>query len=115
LGLVVLGVALHVYIDLFLSDRPVSLFGLAGVILWPSLPYVLCVVALRYWGPMAAIGGGLVALGLDAASVYIVFIRPASSTAPLALLFVPLYSLVVFTPLGLAVGRLTDRWRRSRR
>jgi hypothetical protein len=114
-GLIGAGTGLHVYIDLFLSDRPMSLFGLVGVIVWPSLPYVLCAVALRIWGPVAAIGGGLVALGLDAASLYAVFIHPTSSTAPLALLFVPLYSLVIFTPLGIAAGRLTDRWRESRR
>jgi hypothetical protein len=113
-GLIVIGTGLHAYIDLFLSDRPVSLFGLVGVVLWPSLPYVLCAVALRSWGPVAAIGGGLVALGLDAASVYAVFIHRPSSTAPLALLFVPLYSLLIFTPLGIAAGRLTDRWRGSR-
>jgi hypothetical protein len=114
-GFIVIGIGLHAYVDLFLSDRPMSLFGLVGVILWPSLPYVLCAVALRIWGPVAAIGGSLVALGLDAASVYAVFIHPTSSTAPLALLFVPLYSLVIFTPLGIAAGRLTDRWRRPRR
>lgn len=112
--LIALGVALHVYIDVFLSERPFSLFGLVGVILWPSLPYGLCAVALRVWGPAAAIGGSGVALGLDAMSVYTVFIHPTSSTASLLLLFVPLYSLLIFTPLGIAAGWLTDRQRRSR-
>jgi hypothetical protein len=113
-ALIAVGIALHVYIDVFLSDRPVSVFGFVGVILWPSLPYVLCAVALRVWGPAAAIGGSAVALGLDAVSVYVVFIHPTSSTAPLVLLFVPLYSLVIFTPLGIAAGRLTGRRRGSR-
>ena len=35
--LISVGVALHVYIDVFLSDRPASEFGVIGVILWPSL------------------------------------------------------------------------------
>jgi hypothetical protein len=112
--LIAIGVAVHVCIDVFLSDHPVSVFGFVGVILWPSLPYGLCAVALRVWGPAAAIGGSVVALGLDAMSVYAVFIHPTSSTAPLILLFVPLYNLVIFTPLGIAAGRLQDRRRRSR-
>jgi hypothetical protein len=113
-ALIAVGIALHVYIDVFLSDRPVSVFGFVGVILWPSLSYALCALALRIWGPAAAIGGSAVALGLDAMSVYVVFIHPRSSTAPLILLFVPLYNLVIFTPLGIAAGRLTRRWRGSR-
>ena len=108
-ALVAIGFALHLYIDLFLSDRPLSLFGLFGVILWPSVPYALCALALRFWGPGAAIGGCAVALVLDALTVFSVFIHPTSSTAPLALLFVPLWSLLVFTPLGLAAGRLIAR------
>jgi hypothetical protein len=112
--LIAIGVAVHVSIDVFLSDHPASVFGVIGVILWPSLPYGLCAAALRVWGPAAAIGGSGVALGLDAMSVYAVFIHPTSSTAPLILLFVPLYNLVIFTPLGIAAGRLTDRRRRSR-
>jgi hypothetical protein len=110
-ALVAVGIALHVYIDVFLSERPLSMFGFVGVILWPSLPYVLCAVAVRVWGPAASIGGSVVALGLDAMSVYAVFIHPTSSTAPLILLFVPLYNLVIFTPLGIAAGRVTHRWR----
>lgn len=109
--LIAIGVVLHVCIDVFLSDRPASVFGALGVILWPSLPYALCAVALRFWGVAAAIGGSVVALGFDAASVYAVFIHPTSSTAPLLLLFVPLYSLVIFTPLGISAGRLTNRRR----
>lgn len=108
--LVAIGFALHVYIDLFLSDHPFSAFGLFGVILWPSLPYALCAFALRFWGSAAAIGGCLVALALDAITVYVVFIHPTSSTAALALLFYPLWSLLVFTPLGLSVGRLVARF-----
>jgi hypothetical protein len=105
-ALIAIGIVLHVYIDLFLSDRPLSVFGLLGVIIWPSLPYVVCAVALRRWGPGAAIGGSAVALGLDAMTVYSVFIHATTSTAPLAMLFVPLWSLLVFTPLGIAAGRL---------
>jgi hypothetical protein len=112
--LMAIGVAVHTYIDMFLSEHPVSVFGFAGVILWPSLPYAPCAVALRIWGPAAALGGSVVALGLDAMSVYAVFIHPMSSTAPVLLLSVPLYSLVILTPLGLVAGRLTERRRRSR-
>jgi hypothetical protein len=108
-ALIAVGILLHVYIDLFLSDHPLSVFGFLGVIIWPSLPYVVCAVALRRWGPVAAIGGSAVALGLDAMTVYSVFIHPTSSTAPLAMLFVPLWSLLIFTPLGIAAGRLIDQ------
>jgi hypothetical protein len=69
---------------------------------------------LRVWGPGAAIDGSGFALGLDAMSVYAVFIHPTSATAPLILLFAPLYNFVIFTPLGIAAGRLQDRRRRSR-
>jgi hypothetical protein len=65
-------------------------------------------------GRARAIGGSGIALGLNAMSVYAVFIHPTSSTTPLILLFVPLYNLVIFTPLGIAAGRLHDRRRRSR-
>jgi hypothetical protein len=75
----------------------------------------LCAVALRFWGASAAIGGTIVALVLDVLTVYAVFIHPTSSTAPVLLLYVPLYSLVIVTPLGIAAGRLTDRRRRARR
>jgi hypothetical protein len=110
-ALLAVGIALHVCIDLFLSDRPLSLFGLFGVILWPSLPYALCALALKFWGEGAAIGGAAVALMVDVITVYVVFIHPTSSTAPLVLLFVPLWSAVVFTPLGLAAGHLVRRRR----
>jgi hypothetical protein len=112
-ALIAVGIVLHVYIDLFLSDHPLSVFGFLGVIIWPSLPYIVCAVALRRWGVGAAIGGSAVALGLDAVTVYSVFIHPTSSTAPLAMLFVPLWSLLVFTPLGIAVGRLIGQRRGS--
>jgi len=111
---IAIGVLLHVYIDVFLSDRPASVFGVLGVILWPFLPYALCAAALRFWGASAAIGGAITALVLDALTVYAVFIHPTSSTAPVLLLYVPLYSLVIVTPLGIAAGRLTDRRRRAR-
>jgi hypothetical protein len=114
-GLIVIGIGLHGYIDLFLSERPLSVFGFLGVIGWPSLPYVACAVVLRVWGNIgAAIVGSATALVLDALTVYAVFIHPTSSTAPLAMLFVPLWSLLVFTPLGLSVGWLMDRRIRSR-
>jgi hypothetical protein len=114
-GLIVVGIGLHGYIDLFLSERPVSVFGFLGVIGWPSLPYIMCAAVLRIWGNVgAAIGGSATALVLDALTVYSVFIHPTSSTAPLAMLFVPLWSLLVFTPLGLSVGWLMDRRIRSR-
>jgi hypothetical protein len=53
-------------------------------------------------------------LVLDALTVYAVFIHPTTSTAPLAMMFVPLWSLLLFTPLGLSVGWLADRRIRSR-
>jgi hypothetical protein len=112
--LIALGGVLHVCIDVFLSDRPASAFGVLGVILWPSLPYALCAVAVRFWGAAAAVGGALAALGVDVLSIYAVFVHPTSSTAPVLLLYVPLYSLVILTPLGIVAGRLTDRRRRTR-
>jgi hypothetical protein len=115
-GLIAAGIALHAYIDLFLSARPISVFGFLGVIGWPSLPYVVCAVVLRVWGNVrAAIGGSATALILDALTVYAVFIHPTTSTAPLAMMFVPLWSLLLFTPLGLSVGWLADRRIRSRK
>lgn len=49
-------------------------------------------------------GGLILAAIMDAGIFHSVFVAPESSTAPLGLLFMPLWNLVVFMPLGGGVG-----------
>lgn len=81
-------------------------------VLWPLLPYVMC-LAVSTAAPtrLPAIAGAVTALGFDAIAHYDVFISPKGSTAALALLFVPLWNTLVFAPLAMLAAWLFLRRR----
>lgn len=103
------GLLLHVYTVLFKAEGPFSFF-LLGVLLWSWLPYLASLAILQRWrNGSAALGASLIALAVDLFAFYTVFIRPQSSTAPLVLLFAPLWNLLFFVPLGALIGWLFSR------
>jgi hypothetical protein len=91
-------VALHAYEALLRTGGDPSL----AFFLWPLAPYVLCLVVAAVsasWIPPLA--GAITALLFDLNAHNAVFVHPTSSTAGLALLFVPLWNLLVFSPLAM--------------
>jgi hypothetical protein len=109
---ILLGAALHLYEHVGLSDNGFSL----GFFLWSLLPYGLCVAGLALsWRPLSVAFAASVALAFDLLADYSVFIHPTSSTAPLVLLFMPLYSTVLWIPLAMLLAHLARRLTESRR
>jgi hypothetical protein len=107
------GVALHIGTAL-LGTGGVNQFQVE-LLLLSCLPYVLCVVVLLWSGrALIALCGVVPALGFDIAAFLSVFVWPTSSTAPLILLFLPLWNLLLFVPLGLLVGWGIGRARAQR-
>ena len=74
--------------------------------LWSWLPYLLALLLLLWLrNPIMPLCGVLGPFALDMLAYYAVFIdRHPSSTAALALLFAPLWSLIVLEPIGLLIG-----------
>ena len=81
-----------------------------GWVLWALIPYLVC-TAISCFRPVRwpALAGALTALGFDALVHYDVFINPQSSTAGLALLFIPLWNTIAFAPLAIFVAWLLMR------
>ena len=70
-----------------------------GFFLWAVMPYGLCLVGLVLFAKPVPIGlCAAVALLFDFLAHHAVFIRPTSSTAPLVLLFMPLWHVLLFVP-----------------
>lgn len=100
-AVVAIALALHAYEAFVESSGGVSLVSL-GFFLWPLTPYALClVVAGVSISSIPAVAGALTALLFDLDAHNHVFVHPTSSTAGLALLFVPLWNLLVFSPLAM--------------
>jgi hypothetical protein len=103
------GILLHAYTAFFKAAGPVNTF-LLGLMLWSWLPYVGSAVLLRVSkSAHAALGAALFALGADVAAFYSAFIHPTSSTAALGLLFMPLWNLLFFAPVGALLGWLISK------
>jgi hypothetical protein len=95
LAAVALAVALHLYIGSQAESAEFSFWFLA----WALSPYVValalsCFKATR----AAAVAGAVAALCVDGLTFHSVFIRPTSSTASIALLFSPLWNLLIVVP-----------------
>lgn len=113
------GIVLHGSVALFFHKES---FDAAAfwLMIWSSMPYLVCMfIAAISRNPLSPLIGSLAALVFDVFNLYSVFIDPLHSTAPLGLIFVPLWNLVVFIPLGLLAGTLIRKMgitsRRKRR
>jgi hypothetical protein len=103
----VLGIALHLYEHVALSDNGFSL----GFFLWSILPYGMCVAGLAMsWNPLPVGFAATVALMFDLVAHYSVFVHPTNSTAPLILLFAPLYDALLWIPAAMLLAHLARRW-----
>lgn len=99
-ALILFGLALHSYIGLAKATS----FSL-GFWLWGLSPYLPGALLLRpVRQPFAAAGALVLPTLLDIANYHAVFIQPQSSTAALGMIFTPLWSLLLFAPLGAVVG-----------
>ena len=102
------GIALHLYENLFKIPGNFSF----GWLLWPLTPYALCLIVSSFPATrVAAVAGVVVALLFDLVAHYDVFVNPKSSTAALALVFVPLWNTLVFSPGAIFVAWLFLRRR----
>src|SRR5262245_3901552 len=109
------GVLLHAYTAFFKAEGPFSGF-LLGLMLWSWLPYIGSAVLLLVWkNAHVAFGAALFALGADMVAFYSAFINPTSSTAALGLLFMPLWNLLLFAPVGALLGWLISKRARPAR
>lgn len=86
-----------------------------GMFAWTMLPYATfvflsCMASMRI--PAAAAVG--VALVIDLIAHYDVFVSPKGSTAALALIFAPLWNLLVFGPVAIVATWSALRTRASR-
>lgn len=109
---IVAAVVLHASTAFYQSAGGLDAFTF-GLLIFSLLPYLLCLLLARKWNPVAALGGAVAALLLDAFMYYSVFVAPDSSTAALGLLVIPLVNLVAAVPVGLAVGYAVSRWQRQ--
>jgi hypothetical protein len=101
------GIGLHGYEHALESDNGFSL----GFFLWSVMPYGICVAGLAMsWNPLSVGFAASVALGFDLLAHYSVFVHPTSSTAPLVLLFMPVYDTVLWIPAALLLAHLARRW-----
>jgi hypothetical protein len=99
-ALLLYGVVLHTYTNLVEAESP-SL----GWWLWALAPYIAgALVLFLFKRPHATAGALLIPALLDAGNFYSVFMHPTSSTAALGMVFVPFWNLVVFVPIGGAIG-----------
>ena len=102
----VLGIALHLYEHVALSDNGFSL----GFFLWSISPYGLCGAGLAMaWNPLSVGFAAAFALTFDLVAHYSVFVHPTSSTAPLILLFTPLYDTLLWIPAAMLLAHLARR------
>ena len=94
-AVVALAIALHWYIGSQVEAAEFSFWFLA----WALSPYVVALALSCFKVTRAAaVAGAVAALCVDALTFHSVFIRPTSSTAPIALLFSPLWNLSIFVP-----------------
>ena len=102
-----LAIALHAYENLAKSAQP-SL----GWFLWAMLPYAICLAAwARSSVGAPALAGAIAALAFDSVAHYDVLVHPTSSTAALAMIFVPLWSTLLFCPIAMFLVWLAVRRR----
>jgi len=106
-AIVAMGTALHAFEQLAKSSDPS-----VGWFLWAMMPYAICVpiVLLGKSGVPGAVGVSIT-FALDLITHNDVFLNPKGSTAALGLIFVPLWSSLVFAPVAMLVAWLVIRRR----
>jgi len=110
-ALVVAGVLLHLYENLVKSSGGFS----SGFLLWSSMPYLLTLCLSSFKSTKdAAIAGGALALSFDAFAYHDVFVDPRNSTVGLALIFVPLWNILIVVPAGTFLTWIVLRKRAAR-
>lgn len=98
------GIILHLYTGFFKSEGEFDTF-LTILILLSCTPYLICLFLIfMKKEQLIILFGAALPLILDLFMHYTVFIRPNSSTAALGLLFMPIWNIIVFMPLGLLIG-----------
>jgi hypothetical protein len=98
--LVLFGFVLHTYTELVETS---SFF--VGFWLWSLSPYIVGGLLLGLARqPHAATGALVLPAIMDAGNFYSMFVAPGSSTASLGIIFVPLWNLVIFVPIGGVIG-----------
>jgi hypothetical protein len=102
--IVAFGMLLHAYIAFFKAEGGASNFSM-GLMVWSWLPYLVCALFfLVTRRPLIPLFGVVLPAIMDTLNFYSVFISPQSSTAALGLLWMPLWNLVLFMPVGLVIG-----------
>lgn len=110
-GFLIIGSALllHATTAFIKSEGGVTPFSI-GLMIWSWLPYLLSIwffsLIRRSLVPLSGVVPPLI---MDAWTFYVVFISPQNSTAALALIWVPLWNLVIFLPAGLLTGWILSR------
>jgi hypothetical protein len=106
-----LGAALHAYENFGKSSGDLSV----GFFVWAMVPYALCLAVSAFPSTKApAVAGAVLAFIFDLWGHYSVFVNPQSSTAALALLFIPLWSTIIVVPLATFIAwSVQHRGRRS--
>lgn len=106
MGITFIAAGLHAYEQIYQSAGNPS----PGYWLWSMMPYALCLVLSSFsYIRISTILGAALSLAFDLWGYYVVFINPQSSTAALALLFIPLWSTIIVIPLGTYVAWLIIR------
>ena len=78
--------------------------------IWASVPYIIfLIVSSAVRNKLAIIGAGILMLGLDVFLHAYVLFFPGSSTDAIALLFMPIWLVVLFMPAGFFVGWLIGK------
>ncbi len=110
MGIVVVAAGLHIYEHVYKSSGGLSI----RFLLWSMMPYGLCLTLSAFPAIKApVIAGAALTLAFGLWGHYSVFVNPQSSTAALALLFIPLWSTVIVVPLATFVAWYITQRRRS--
>ena len=104
IGVVAFGFFIHVYTYSFKAQGEFD-FTTFGFLLMASMPYIICLILiLAKNNSVMPLAGSILPLLIDTFTYYSVFIKPSSSTASIALLWMPIWNMLLVLPLGLLIG-----------
>jgi hypothetical protein len=108
--LIGLAAALHLYENLVESSESFSF----GWFIWSLVPYVVVLALSSFRATrVPAVAGAAVALLMDVYVFHSVFIAPKSSTASLALIWAPIWNILILVPSATCIAWLIHRRRQS--